>query len=236
MTQIARMPDKDMEVLGKVLTATWEEREFASLALDEIMEMFNRVIKQSLTKVSQAYMVKLAPIVEHRKHARSQVVSRFYKPTKERDPVAVLVRDRHTAVQAVMPFVKTSRVFSDDGKGRLVSLSGMVARKEVVEEMLRARQTSLDLWKQVFGKGPTREKIRTFAAQNTTSVSSNARRRKSQAQKEWEDASVLAKQYHQVVVTVLDHLEWSPERRAEIAQMIGACSASRPGPPRRGSA
>ena len=65
LTQIARMPDKDMEVLGKVLTATWEEREFASLALDEIMEMFNRVIKQSLTKVSQAYMVKLAPIVEH---------------------------------------------------------------------------------------------------------------------------------------------------------------------------
>ena len=53
-------------------------------------------------------------------------------------------------------------------------------------------------------------------------MSSNARRRKSQAQKERKDASVLAKQYHQVVVTVLDHLEWPPERRAEIAQLIGA--------------
>ena len=37
-----------------------------------------------------------------------------------------------------------------------------------------------------------------------------------------EGASVLAKQYHQVVLTVLDHLEWPPERRAEMTQMIGA--------------
>lgn len=33
---------------------------------------------------------------------------------------------------------------------------------------------------------------------------------------------MLAKQYHRVVVTVLDHLEWPPERRTEITQMIGA--------------
>ena len=144
LTQIARMPDNDMEVLGKVLRASWEEREFASVALDEIMEMFNRVIKQSLTKVSQAYMVKLAPIVEHRRVARSQVLSIFYKPTEERDAVSVVVKDRHTAVQQVMPFVKTSRIFSDDGKGMLVSLSGMVASKDVTEGMINARSTSFE--------------------------------------------------------------------------------------------
>ena len=138
------MPDNDMEVLGKVLRASWEEREFASVALDEIMEMFNRVIKQSLTKVSQAYMVKLAPIVEHRRVARSQVLSIFYKPTEERDAVSVVVKDRHTAVQQVMPFVKTSRIFSDDGKGMLVSLSGMVASKDVTEGMINARSTSFE--------------------------------------------------------------------------------------------
>lgn len=41
--QITQMPDKDMGALGKRLNASWEEREFVSVALDEIMEMFNRV-------------------------------------------------------------------------------------------------------------------------------------------------------------------------------------------------
>lgn len=98
-------------------------------------------------------MVKLARIVDHGKLSRSQVASRFYKPTKEQDPVPVVLRDRYTAVQTVMVFVKTSRAFSGDGKGRLVSLSVIVASKEVADEMLRARETSQNLWEQVFRTG-----------------------------------------------------------------------------------
>ncbi|CAN0004018.1 unnamed protein product, partial [Pylaiella littoralis] len=162
LTQLARMPDDDMPVLGKLTSASWDKRPFASVALDEMMEMFNRVIKQSLTKVTVPYIMKLGMIVEHRKTARAQVVARFYKPTKARDAVTVLVRDRHPAVNEVISFLRSSHIFTDAGKERLVSLSGMVASKEVVDEILRAPERCLELWREVFKSGPTRLKIRTF--------------------------------------------------------------------------
>lgn len=70
---------------------------------------------------------------------------------------------------------------------------------------------------QVIRTGPTREKVRMFTAQTITSVSSKTCQRKYLAQKEWKDASVLVNQYHHVVVTVLEHLEWSPDKRDEVA-------------------
>ncbi|CAN0029312.1 unnamed protein product, partial [Pylaiella littoralis] len=116
LTQLARMPDDDMPVLGKLTSASWDKRPFASVALDEMMEMFNRVIKQSLTKVTVPYIMKLGMVVEHRKTARAQVVARFYKPTKARDAVTILVRDRHPAVKDVIPFLRSSPIFTDAGK------------------------------------------------------------------------------------------------------------------------
>ena len=95
LTDLARMPADDLTVLEGVTSASWAGREFANLALDESMEMLNRVIEQSLTKVTPGYTKKLAPIVENRKLACDGVEQMFYNPTKDAGHIdRTLITDR----------------------------------------------------------------------------------------------------------------------------------------------
>lgn len=46
-----RMPDSEVDILARMTSAG-----FANIALDECMEMFNRIIKQVLHRIPPKYM------------------------------------------------------------------------------------------------------------------------------------------------------------------------------------
>ena len=125
LTDLARMPADDLTVLEGVTSASWAGREFANLALDESMEMLNRVIKQSLAKVTPGYTKKLAPIVENWKSACDGVEQMFYNPTKARNSNRTLINDRRKFIEKVLAFLRESPVFDDTDKDNLRSLSQM---------------------------------------------------------------------------------------------------------------
>ena len=89
----ARMPDSDVAILARMTSASWEDRPFANVALDECMEMFDRVIKQELHRITPGYIEQLGPIVENRRIALDEVEHRFYKPRKARNTVETLVKE-----------------------------------------------------------------------------------------------------------------------------------------------
>lgn len=63
LANLARMPKGDRSILETSASAGWSGQFFASLPLDENMEMYNCTIRQPLTKVTKAYSNGLAPIV-----------------------------------------------------------------------------------------------------------------------------------------------------------------------------
>ena len=51
----ARMPDSDVEILARMTSVSWEDRPFANVALDEL---FNRIIKQALHRTVPGYIIR----------------------------------------------------------------------------------------------------------------------------------------------------------------------------------
>ena len=105
------MPDSDVAILARMTSASWEHRPFANVALDECMEMFNRVIKQALHRIPPGCIKKVAAIVEHRKIARDEVERRFYKQTQARNTVSTLVSDRQEGARKTIPFLTECDAF-----------------------------------------------------------------------------------------------------------------------------
>ena len=103
------------------------------MALTECIEVFNRIIKQVLHRITPGYIRQLAPIVDNRKIAIDEVEHRFYKPRKARNTVETLVKDRQKSANNAANFLLDCDAFRESGKDRAISLSGMITSKAVSE-------------------------------------------------------------------------------------------------------
>ena len=112
------MPDSDVAILARMASASWEDRPFANIVLDECMEMFSRIITQALHRITPWYIRQLAPIVENRKIAFDEVEHRFYKPRKARNNVETLVKDRQKSANKAADFLLDCYAFRESGKDR----------------------------------------------------------------------------------------------------------------------
>lgn len=91
----AQMPDSDVTTLARMTSASRENRPFANVTFDEYMEMFNRIIKEALHRITPGYIRQIATIVENQRVALDEVEHRFYKPRESRNnTVDTLVKDR----------------------------------------------------------------------------------------------------------------------------------------------
>ena len=112
----ARMPDSDFAILARMTLASWEDRPFENVALDECMELFNRIIKQALHRITPGYIRQLGPIVENRKITIDEVEHRFYKPGKAQNTVETLVKDRQKRASKAADFLLDCDAFRETGR------------------------------------------------------------------------------------------------------------------------
>ncbi|CAN0060527.1 unnamed protein product [Ectocarpus fasciculatus] len=231
---LARMTDSDLEAVATLFSSqfnTKNYRNFNNVFLDEMQEMMNRVVKQNLGRITQAYMTRLPLICDSRRAAVDEVDASLYPSYKERDVRRAVVRARVGPIRKAKRVLADSLAFSEEGKDQLRSLGGAVTTARKAEAMLNANEIAEQkfdavlkyeaLGDKIGGTKPSTSKIPFFAPENTTLKASTAPTSTVVARKDFRDMTLLATEFWKVIKAAVMEGGLTDEERTEIMGSIG---------------
>ncbi|CAN0233394.1 unnamed protein product [Ectocarpus sp. 12 AP-2014] len=231
---LARMTDPDLEAVASLFSSqfnTKNYRNFNNVFLDEMQEMMNRVVKQNLGRITQAYMTRLPLICDSRPAAVDDVDASLYPSYKERDVRRAVISARVGPIRKAKAVLEGSFAFSDEGKDQMRSLGGAVTTARKAEAMLNANEIAerkFDavlkyeaLGDKIGGTKPSTSKIPFFPPENTSLKASTAPTSTAVARKDFRDMTLLATEFWKIIKSAVMEGGLTEEERNEIMASFG---------------